>query len=1231
MGVRELALNRHHLPHTPLLRGPRVILILALIASGILLIGDRSRTSALTGAISGVVFLDYNANGARDTATIINNTGSGTSSVAFDAGLPGITVTAYTSSGAVAASTVTGPDGSYTLNTNGTVGPYRVEFTNLPPGYCPGPVGPNSLTTVQFVPEGGASNVNVGLVIPTLITPNNPTLAVPCYVVGDQNNTLPVIISFPYNSGSTNRNPDPPFNEFDAPEAVLARANQVGTTWGLDYSATRNLLYASAFMKKYSGFGPGGTGAIYQVDASGSGAVSEYANLNTLFGAGTAGVSTHDFTLQNGLLRDGGNASWNAVGKISLGGLAVSDDERYLFVMNLANKRLYRIRLDVAPTPANTLSAAVPIPASCPAGDVAPFAVKFYLGSVYVGLTCTAESTQNAAQLAAYVYRADPETLAFSALPVFQAPLNYPRRCADGSNAVPPDTPDCISALWKPWVPTFNNIGVGPDNSQLLRLIYPQPWLTDIDFDQGNMILSIRDRLGDQGGLASVDDPNSNTFYYAVAAGDILRACGNPATGWGLENNASCGGVTTAGANNGQGPGGGEYYYEDNSFFHDEISMGSIIQLPGFPDVVATAHDLIPVRGELLGPGGAGNSALFDGGVRYFSNFTGQFTRNARIYDGEPPAVIPPTGPGAVFGKANGLGDLAAIIPTPPLEIGNYVWRDDNRNGVQDPNEPALAGVTVQLYEGAALVGTTVTSATGNYYFNNVNVAGGLKPNTAYEARISLLQGPLTGLDPTTPNQGTDIHDSDAVLVGTNAVIALTTGVAGCSDHTFDFGFQVRPTEADLELRKTGTPACIEPGDDINFRVTVRNLGPARADNVVVTDQLPNGVTLENISPAGVCTGTSTLTCNLGSLVNGASFTINIRVRVSLNFGAVSYTNWATVTSSTPDPNPYNNTDTATVSILIAGNPNTPVGPGEAFPPGAVSDQKAGSVLFYNIVTSSPSALGREDTRINITNTNPGMYVFVHLFFVDGSTCSVADNFLCLTANQTASFTASEFDPGTTGYLVAVAVDENGCPIAFNHLIGDEYVKLASGHAANLGAEAFARLPNGTAAPLCDANSVTTTLVFNGTAGNYENAPRVLAVSGIGDLASGNQPLLILNRFGGDLLTGAARIPALFGILYDDQENAYSFTLDPRTCQYRNLISNDFPRTTPRFGTVVPLGHTGWMKLWASVDAGLLGAVINYNPNAETSPTAYNDGHNLHKLTLVATESLTIPVFPPGA
>jgi hypothetical protein len=43
-----------------------------------------------------------------------------------------------------------------------------------------------------------------------------------------------------------------------------------------------------------------------------------------------------------------------------------------------------------------------------------------------------------------------------------------------------------------------------------------------------------------------------------------------------------------------------------------------------------------------------------------------------------------------------------------------------------------------------------------------------------------------------------------------------------------------------------------------------------------------------------------------------------------------------------------------------------------------------------------------------------------------------------------------------------------------------------------------------------------------------------------------------------------------------------------------------------------------------------VGAALNYNPKAGAVANAFNQGHNLYKLTLTTGASVTIPVFPPS-
>ena len=298
--------------------------------------------------------------------------------------------------------------------------------------------------------------------------------------------------------------------------------------------------------------------------------------------------------------------------------------------------------------------------------------------------------------------------------------------------------------------------------------------------------------------------------------------------------------------------------------------------------------------------------------------------------------------------------------------------------------------------------------------------------------------------------------------------------------------------------------------------------------------------------------------------------------------------------------------------------------PGQVYPPSSeVSDQKAGSILVYNLYNSSASGGNTQNARISLTNTSSTNGAFVHLFFV-ADNCTVADSYICFTQNQTASFLASDVDPGIKGYIVAVAVDVNGCPTTHNFLIGDEYIKLSTGHAANLGAEAFSKIQNGSLT--CAADAADVAINFNNV--DYNRVPRVLAVSNIPSRLDGNDTMIIVNRIGGWLSTGASTTGTLFGLLYDDAESAYSFSITGG-CQVMGSLSDSYPRVAPRFTSIIAQGRSGWLKLYNnSSDFGILGAVINFNANAGSQPGAFNGGRNMHKLTLSASNTVTIPVFP---
>ncbi|MEQ1923371.1 MAG: SdrD B-like domain-containing protein, partial [Pyrinomonadaceae bacterium] len=477
-------------------------------------------------------------------------------------------------------------------------------------------------------------------------------------------------------------------------------------------------------------------------------------------------------------------------------------DESRLFVMNLENRRLYALNPSTGASLGNSVQAStltLPTPGgsatNCPAGDIRPFAVKAHRGQVYVGMVCSAESTNNAANLFAYVVQVDPTSLAFGPV-VHRFPLNYTRGFADPGQA----------AEWRPWRPTIQS-----------NFAFPQPMFVDMEFENDNLLIGLRDRAGDQ---AFDNGPDAKR-----TAGDTLKSCGTFGS-WTLEENGRCGVSPlfgTAPQSTGQGPGDGEFFYEDDfcltpngANYHDEVGWGVMLHIPGREHVVTTLLD--PISRAISG------SATFDGGMRWMNVNTGASNRAYRIYNGTGGANVPD------FGKANGLGGTTALCNASPIEIGNRVWRDLNNNGVQDGGENGIPNVTVRLYSGSTAVGTAVTDANGEYYFvsstavdptptdNIGQVNGGILYTTAYQVRFDdpanfNSGGPLFGLFLTTQNVTSqlgsdDSSDSDAANVvnpagspsGTFGVITLTTGGVGANDHTFDTGFAAAPLSSEVSV-----------------------------------------------------------------------------------------------------------------------------------------------------------------------------------------------------------------------------------------------------------------------------------------------------------------------------------------------------------------------------------------------------------------------------------------------
>lgn len=155
---------------------------------------------------------------------------------------------------------------------------------------------------------------------------------------------------------------------------------------------------------------------------------------------------------------------------------------------------------------------------------------------------------------------------------------------------------------------------------------------------------------------------------------------------------------------------------------------------------------------------------------------------------------------------------------------------------------------------------------------------------------------------------------------GVNTVTVSTPNDTDPSNDTYEDPTDVDPV-ADLRLTKTVDNPNPNMGDTITFTVTVTNDGPNTATGVIVTDQLPPGLTFVSATPSQGSYNNITGIWTVGTLNAGASATLTIQAIVSA-VGAL--TNTAEVTASDqldPDSTPNNNnpTEDDQATVIIAG------------------------------------------------------------------------------------------------------------------------------------------------------------------------------------------------------------------------------------------------------------------------------------------------------------------------
>ena len=269
-------------------------------------------------------------------------------------------------------------------------------------------------------------------------------------------------------------------NSTAATQITLATRRQVGNVYGLAYDAAGRRLFAGAYHKRMTVYGPGGPGQIYAIDLA-TGAVSAFAKLQ-------AGLDNHDPRTREDA------AAVTGVGLAGLGGLAVAADRGELLATDLADGRIYRLALaDGRPLGSFRQGAA----AEPWARDARPFALSYQEGWLFHAVVNSQASAEPPGVPSVAFYRSKTDGSQMNL--VGMVSLDYGR-----------------SPAWSRWdTPVLPPQGRVPQAQPIVTELQPLP--------DGRWLVGLRDRVVDM--LTNLSGVPAHGFGDLVA----LQPVG---TGW---------------------------------------------------------------------------------------------------------------------------------------------------------------------------------------------------------------------------------------------------------------------------------------------------------------------------------------------------------------------------------------------------------------------------------------------------------------------------------------------------------------------------------------------------------------------------------------------------------------------------------------------------------------------------------------------------------------------------
>lgn len=235
--------------------------------------------------------------------------------------------------------------------------------------------------------------------------------------------------------------------------------------------------------------------------------------------------------------------------------------------------------------------------------------------------------------------------------------------------------------------------------------------------------------------------------------------------------------------------------------------------------------------------------------------------------------------------------------------------------------------------------------------------------------------------------------------------------------------------QPDVKVTKSASKTSVNSGDSFTFTIQASNVGGSTANNVTITDTIPNGLTITGTS-AGCSTSGQKVTCNVGDVAAGGSASITIDVKAT-DAACPEVSNFASVSASNePAANTGNNTSNTVRVSVVCANPDVTIRKSD----GVSGSVNSGDSFTYTITVTS--AGGATATNVVVADSVPA-----GLTITDTSAgCSVS--------GQNVSCNLGDMAGGTSKTVtINVKATDAACP----EVVNNATVTSANEPAANQG------------------------------------------------------------------------------------------------------------------------------------------------------------------------------------